>query len=79
MSPTVLREKGYRFFFFSKEEARCHVHVEARAVVRLSSGWNPNLSWLGTGLSRKQLKEAEAIVEENYDRIVRAWHEHFGS
>jgi hypothetical protein len=27
MSPTVFREKGYRFFFFSREETRMHVHV----------------------------------------------------
>ncbi len=27
MSPTVFRERGYRFFFFSKEETRRHVHV----------------------------------------------------
>lgn len=29
MSPTVFRERGYRFFFFSREESRMHVHVEA--------------------------------------------------
>ena len=27
MSPTVFNEKGYRFFFFSREETRMHVHV----------------------------------------------------
>lgn len=27
MSPTVFRERGYRFFFFSREEQRMHVHV----------------------------------------------------
>jgi len=29
MSPTVFRFKGYRFFFFSKEERRPHVHVSS--------------------------------------------------
>ena len=28
MSPTVLRIRGYRFYFFSREEARPHVHVQ---------------------------------------------------
>ena len=28
MSPTVLRVKGFRFYFFSREEARPHVHVQ---------------------------------------------------
>jgi len=27
MSPTVFREEGYRFFFFSREEQRVRVHV----------------------------------------------------
>ena len=27
MSPTILREKDYRFFFFSREESRPHIHV----------------------------------------------------
>ena len=27
MSPTVFREGPYRFFFFSREESRLHVHV----------------------------------------------------
>ncbi len=79
MSPTVLREKGYRFFFFSREEPRCHIHVEAR-------GGEPKF-WLepelelarSFGLSGKQLKEAEGILEKNYDAIVHAWHEHFGT
>lgn len=28
MSPTVFRDKGFRFLFFSREEARMHVHVQ---------------------------------------------------
>ena len=27
MSPTVFHEKGYRFFFFSREESRMHIHI----------------------------------------------------
>ena len=29
MSPTVFRYKNYRFFFFSREETRKHVHVSS--------------------------------------------------
>ncbi len=28
MSPTVFREGGFRFYFFSREETRMHVHVQ---------------------------------------------------
>ena len=27
MSPTVFRYRSYRFYFFSREELRMHVHV----------------------------------------------------
>lgn len=29
MSPTVFRVKDYRFFFFSREETRAHIHVSS--------------------------------------------------
>ncbi len=28
MSPTVFRERGFRFLFFLREEPRLHVHVQ---------------------------------------------------
>ena len=28
VSPTVLRVRGFRFYFFSREEQRPHVHVQ---------------------------------------------------
>lgn len=31
MSPTVFRHGPYRFYFFSREEARIHVHVQSAA------------------------------------------------
>lgn len=29
MSPTVFREGPFRFYFFSREKSRLHVHVQA--------------------------------------------------
>jgi hypothetical protein len=31
MTPTVLRKNSYRFFFFSREEARMHIHVSSES------------------------------------------------
>jgi len=31
MSPTIFREGPFRFYFFSREETRMHVHVHATA------------------------------------------------
>lgn len=79
MSPTVFREKGYRFFFFSREESRKHVHVisgdgEAKFWIE------PDIELANNyGYSRQQLKEIEALVEGHGDELVSAWLQHFGS
>ncbi len=78
MSPTVFREKGYRFFFFSREESRVHVHVycgDGEAKFWLE----PEIELAGNHhLSRRQLKELEDIIEAHYDELKSAWQEHFG-
>ncbi|MBW1678111.1 MAG: DUF4160 domain-containing protein [Deltaproteobacteria bacterium] len=78
MSPTIFREKGYRFFFFSREESRMHVHVYC--------GGGEAKFWLepeielarNYRLSRLQLKQIEKIIEAHYDELTSAWKTHFG-
>jgi hypothetical protein len=77
VSPTVFREKGYRFFFFSREESRTHVHVycgdgEAKFWLEPQIELARNF-----GLSRTQIKEVEQIIEGHYDELKRAWKDHF--
>lgn len=78
MSPTVFREKGYRFFFFSREESRKHVHVisgdgEAKFWIE------PDIELANNhGYSSQQLKEIEALVEGHRNELVSAWLQHFG-
>jgi len=77
MSPTVFKESGYRFFFFSREEERMHVHVV--------SGDGEAKFWLEPEIelainhhySRKQLKEIESLVEVHYNELISAWQQHF--
>jgi len=77
MSPTILREKGYRFFFFSREESREHVHV--------ISGDGEAKFWLEPEIqlaknhryNRGQLKEIESLIEVHYDEFISAWRHHF--
>ena len=79
MSPTVFREKGYRFFFFSREESRMHVHIV--------SGDGEAKFWLEPDLelaknycyNRQQLKEIESLVEDHRDELISAWKQHFSS
>ena len=78
MSPTIFRESGYRFFFFSREESRPHVHVYC------SNGeakfWlDPELELARNyRLSKVQLKEVEKIIERHYDELKAAWNSFFG-
>lgn len=79
MSPTVFQHKGFRFFFFSKEESRKHVHIycgdgEAKFWLEPAIEMADNF-----GLKRKQLREVQGIIEERKDEIISAWKEHLGS
>lgn len=77
MSPTVFRWKEYRFFFFSREESRCHVHVMGQQGQ--AKFWiEPEVALAKNhGLSQTQLAELQKIVTEHQKDIVDAWSEHF--
>ncbi len=79
MSPTVFREKGHRFFFFSREEKKIHIHVssgsgEAKFWIEPSISLAKNY-----GLSQKELNEIQKIIEEKKDEIKDSWRKHFPS
>ena len=73
MSPTILKIKGYRFFVFSREESRMHIHVmcqNGEAKFWLS----PKIELANNyELSKSQINEIKNIIEENYDRFKNAW------
>ncbi|HLB59741.1 MAG TPA: DUF4160 domain-containing protein [Bdellovibrionota bacterium] len=79
MSPTVFWSGKYRFYFFSREEERIHIHV-----------WSPEGEakfWLDpvialakfSGLTPKEIREIQLIIEGHRDEIVKAWKKHFRS
>ena len=79
MTPTIHREQGFRFFFFSRGEPRKHVHV-IRAEGEAKFWLEPEIELeRNYGRSRRQLKEAEEIVEEHQNEFRADWHQHFGS
>lgn len=76
MSPTIFREKGYRFFFFSREESRMHVHITC-ADGEAKFWLEPEIELAKNhNLSRTQLKEIENIIEVHYDEFKNAWEKH---
>jgi len=73
VSPTVFLDGKYRGFFFSREEARMHVHVgspdgEAKywlePILALASH---------TGLPARELRRMQKLVEEHHGEIIAAW------
>ena len=76
MSPTVLRARGFRLYFFSDEAPRPHVHVEHATGeakfwltphVRLARNW---------GLRLHRLADAKRLIEEHRDAILAKWKDH---
>jgi hypothetical protein len=77
MSPTIFRERGYRFYFFSREEPRMHVHVmhaDGEAKFWLEPAVELAQSY---GLSAQELKEAESLLRGHEQEIQDAWRHHF--
>jgi len=79
LSPTVFRYKNYRFFFFSREEKRIHIHVncpdgEAKFWIE------PKIElYKSVRLNKTQLNEVYNFIKDNEDEIKRAWKKHFGN
>jgi hypothetical protein len=79
VSPTIFRARGLRFFFFSREEERIHVHVvgvqgEAKVWIEPKTEVVRN-----HGFSERTLRIAVELIKEREDEIRAAWNEHFGS
>jgi hypothetical protein len=77
MSPTIFRVGPFRFYFFSREESRPHVHVhtpdgEAKFWI------DPEIELAtSTGMPRHQIKSAFSLIQEHEDEIRNSWDTHF--
>lgn len=77
MSPTVFREKDKRYFFFSREETRMHVHVSSPKGE--AKFWLEPIIALAkyVNFSERELKDIQNVIEGRSDEIRKAWKEHF--
>lgn len=76
MSPTVFREGPYRFFFFSREEPRMHVHApngEAKFWMEPTIELAESI-----GLKTRELNRSLKLVQGHEREIREAWQTHFG-
>jgi hypothetical protein len=78
MTPTIFREGGFRFYFFSREEPRMHVHVhcadgEAKFWLEPTIELAQNLD-----LNNRQIRTVRSLIEAHEHEIRAAWKRHFG-
>lgn len=77
--PTVRLDDGdgYRFFFYSNENAEpAHVHVSKDGHV--AKFWlTPVRLAVSHGFAARDLRDIQRLVEAHRAEIEEAWHEHF--
>ena len=79
MAPTVFREGAFRFFFFSREESRKHIHV-SHTDGEAKFWLEPQIELaLNLGLTQKQVNEALSLVKQHEKEFLDAWRSHFGN
>ncbi len=69
MSPTVFRQGAYRFFFFSREERRPHIHV-THPTGEAKYWLDPTIELaVNYGLTAQRLATALRLTREHEDEI----------
>jgi len=74
--PTILRIKGYRFFFFSREgNEPAHLHIEQ--AERYAKFWiAPVQLAVSDGFRNSEIAELRKLVEENSNYLEEKWNEY---
>ena len=77
--PTILRVRGYRFFFYSLEgNEPPHIHVEQ--AERFAKFWlTPVLLVKSRGFRSSELTELHSLIGENRVLFLEKWNEYFSS
>lgn len=74
--PTILRLNGYRFYFYSDEEDRPHIHVEYES--RTAKFWiKPVTLSKNEGLNASELSKAHKLTIKNENLFMEKWNEYF--
>lgn len=75
--PTVLRTRGYRFFFFSSDWAEAP-HIHAEKGDGYAKFWlDPVALARSRGFRSHELTELARLVAENRALFQEKWNEHF--
>lgn len=75
--PTILTVHGFRFFFYSNEESRMHVHVEYHDLE--AKIWPDTFEVAQNyGFKDHELYRIQKIVRTNEKAFKKAWTAYFG-
>ncbi len=76
---TVIKIKGFRFFFFSLEgNEPAHIHIEQ--AERYAKFWlEPVQLAKSDGFRSFEISELRKLVEDNKELFKERWNEHFSS
>jgi hypothetical protein len=76
--PTVLRERGYRFFFYADDSSEPrHVHVQREA--QTAKFWlEPIECERSSGFNRGDLMDIYRLIAQRRELLLNKWHEFFG-
>lgn len=76
--PTIIKQSGYRFFFYVNDHLPKHIHIE-----KDNKTAKFNLEPLQLVKSRKfnasEVKEIRKLVENNTELFKQKWNEHFSN
>jgi len=76
VSPTVFRKGGFRFFFFSRQEPRVHIHVQ-HATGEAKFWIEPSVSLAQNyGLTDRRVAIAIRYIREHESEVIAAWKAH---
>ena len=74
--PTLLRWNGYKFFFFSLEEDRPHVHITKQNAQ--AKFWLEQVELVKSkGFSQKDLNVLEKKVSQEREMLLEKWNDYF--
>ncbi|HET6512849.1 MAG TPA: DUF4160 domain-containing protein [Candidatus Kapabacteria bacterium] len=75
--PTILRNRGFRFFFYSSENGEPpHIHVE-KDEAEAKYWLLPVSEVFADGFTKAQLRFIRETITENRDLFVNSYHAYF--
>lgn len=76
--PTILREKGYQFYFYAHDVMAEPPHIHVAKAGADSKFWlQPVRLAVNRGFRRHELSEIAELLEQNEALILEKWNEFF--